>query len=613
MIHLPTGDVTNAHSRDSVPKQAVNPSQREKPSGESDRHSFATVFTDLRVRASAEAEGDANAPVVPARRAENENEVPTDADANDDVTAHHEETPGRPVDVVRDDATAAKRAHESVPLEDDRYNLDSRAASAARDPDDLFIVETGPRMASEGQYVSRASGHEADNRWASAEPHTPTPKGSGTATSVEETSASMTAAGTDQEVRPAPAIGMDRSPTATAAASDNDQSQPPKPETRLKTAVATVSSRADVSDHNTIAAGVEQRATAPNPAASTYRTQAAGVAKEVISPSEAPTPRAANPSGYAASANAGILDTTSIPAPATSVRQAEPGTGFAIPANSDNPRSTDPQSQSSRPQPVPEPALTPAKLSAPSAAQKMDAIASAPNAPSDRAKDHNTLRSSDNSLPPPPSSPALTAPMPSPISASLSAAANPTVAGRSSVISTDVGAGDTGDEIGRITASTALTSQVETSAPLRQSTMEAMRSPDLPRHVAEQLATGFRGGGEKSAEIHLNPAELGRVRINLHTGDAGVVVHVVADRPETLDLLRRHADMLAQEFRDIGYGAAEFSFGQSDNPRSGQNRRPDDAIAASSEAALSDGVSPPTASASSARGTIMLDRVDIRL
>jgi len=611
MIHLPTGDVTNAHSRASVQKQAVNPSQREKPSGESDRHSFATVFTDLRVRASAEAEGDANAPVVPARRAENENEVPTDADAHDDVTAHHEATPGRPVDVMRDDATAAKRENESVPLEDDRYNLDSRAASAARDPDDLFLVETGPRMASEGQYVPRASGHKADNRWASAEPHTPTPKGSGTATSVEETSARMTAAGTDQEARPAPAIGMDRSPPATAAASDNDQSPPPKPETRPKMAFATVSSRADVSDHNTIAAGVEQRATAPNPAASTDGTQAAGVAREVISPSEAPTPRAATPSGYAASANAGILDTTSIPAPATSVRQAEPGTGFAIPANSDNPRLTDPQPRSSRPQPVPEPMLTPAKPSAPSAAQKMDAIASAPNAPSDRAKDHNTLRSSGTSRPP--SSPALTAPMPSPISASLSAAANPAVAGRSSVISTDVGAGDTGDEIGRITASTALTSQVETSAPLRQSTMEAMRSPDLPRHVAEQLATGFRGGGEKSAEIHLNPAELGRVRINLHTGDAGVVVHVVADRPETLDLLRRHADMLAQEFRDIGYGAAEFSFGQSDNPRSGQNRQPDEVIATSSEAALSDGASPPTASASSARAKIMLDRVDIRL
>ncbi len=36
----------------------------------------------------------------------------------------------------------------------------------------------------------------------------------------------------------------------------------------------------------------------------------------------------------------------------------------------------------------------------------------------------------------------------------------------------------------------------------------------------------------------------------------------IADRPETLELMRRHIDILAQEFRDIGYGSAEFSFGQ---------------------------------------------------
>lgn len=76
-----------------------------------------------------------------------------------------------------------------------------------------------------------------------------------------------------------------------------------------------------------------------------------------------------------------------------------------------------------------------------------------------------------------------------------------------------------------------------------------------------QVSSAILGSREGSFEIHLQPAELGKVRISLMPSDAGIVVSVLADRPETLDLLRRHVDQLAQDFREIGYESASFSFG----------------------------------------------------
>ncbi|WP_103762667.1 flagellar hook-length control protein FliK [Roseovarius confluentis] len=158
----------------------------------------------------------------------------------------------------------------------------------------------------------------------------------------------------------------------------------------------------------------------------------------------------------------------------------------------------------------------------------------------------------------------------------------------------------------------ALTSQVETSAPLRTSLVGLARMPDLPRHVSEQLAAGLRRATEQSAEIRLNPAELGRVRINLHTSDTGVIVSVLADRPETLDLLRRNSDILAQEFREIGYGAAEFSFGQGGDPQTGKKSDADRG-SYRHDVAEPDGDATPDVAPLDVSTRIALDRVDIRL
>jgi len=164
-------------------------------------------------------------------------------------------------------------------------------------------------------------------------------------------------------------------------------------------------------------------------------------------------------------------------------------------------------------------------------------------------------------------------------------------------------------------------------ASLRAS-VEILHHPDLPRHVATQISAAVQraipfagalggagggaagataGGGEQAIELTLNPAELGRVRISMTPGDGAISVTVIAERPETLELMRRHADMLAQDFRHLGLGSAEFAFGR--NPgQPGGTGTPD-------RAAHPEDSPPPTVAAAPAPTAlgIAADRVDIRL
>jgi flagellar hook-length control protein FliK len=91
---------------------------------------------------------------------------------------------------------------------------------------------------------------------------------------------------------------------------------------------------------------------------------------------------------------------------------------------------------------------------------------------------------------------------------------------------------------------------------------------ETARHAASQIATAVIQSNGKATEIALNPEELGRVRMSLSAADGALTLVVLADRPETQELLRRHIDVLAQEFRSLGYESVSFSFhtgGQSDS------------------------------------------------
>jgi len=88
-------------------------------------------------------------------------------------------------------------------------------------------------------------------------------------------------------------------------------------------------------------------------------------------------------------------------------------------------------------------------------------------------------------------------------------------------------------------------------------------SGELARHAASQIAQVLANTNAKTTEISLNPEELGRVRLSMTAGDGAITLTIAAERPETSDLLRRHIDTLAQEFRDLGYDSLSFSFGAS--------------------------------------------------
>jgi len=83
---------------------------------------------------------------------------------------------------------------------------------------------------------------------------------------------------------------------------------------------------------------------------------------------------------------------------------------------------------------------------------------------------------------------------------------------------------------------------------------------ELPRGVGLQLAEAASRFPDRPVELTLSPEELGRVRMTLSTVDGALTLSLSAERPETLELLRRHIDELARDFRALGYADVSFSF-----------------------------------------------------
>ncbi|WP_425097690.1 flagellar hook-length control protein FliK [Tropicibacter sp. S64] len=126
----------------------------------------------------------------------------------------------------------------------------------------------------------------------------------------------------------------------------------------------------------------------------------------------------------------------------------------------------------------------------------------------------------------------------------------------------------------------------------------ASSGPDAPRTTFAQSAGSASGSAhgrdtagavlrqimervpklaDGALEVRLSPEELGRVRMHMTPSDHGMTVHIQADRPETLDLLRRHVDQLARDLADAGFETSNFTFGggESDSrPGGGQPSEP---------------------------------------
>ena len=96
----------------------------------------------------------------------------------------------------------------------------------------------------------------------------------------------------------------------------------------------------------------------------------------------------------------------------------------------------------------------------------------------------------------------------------------------------------------------------------------------MTRHIAIQLVEVVRVNPDQPTEIALQPEELGKVRMSLSTGDGVVQIALTAERPETLDLLRRNIDQLAQEFRGMGFRDVGFDFSGGGNNDKNDDQQP---------------------------------------
>ncbi|MFW2545327.1 flagellar hook-length control protein FliK [Primorskyibacter sp. 2E107] len=100
-----------------------------------------------------------------------------------------------------------------------------------------------------------------------------------------------------------------------------------------------------------------------------------------------------------------------------------------------------------------------------------------------------------------------------------------------------------------------------TTLPLQTGSQSA-QTPHAPTMVLRQIMDQIPRLSEGKIEVRLSPEELGHVRMHMTPGEQGMTVHIQADRPETLDLLRRNIDQLARDLAEAGYETANFSFGE---------------------------------------------------
>jgi flagellar hook-length control protein FliK len=89
--------------------------------------------------------------------------------------------------------------------------------------------------------------------------------------------------------------------------------------------------------------------------------------------------------------------------------------------------------------------------------------------------------------------------------------------------------------------------------------------PDLTPTLVEMT----RSGNDGPVELALSPEELGRLTISIRQEGDFVRVSLMAERPETLDLLRRNVGDLLADLRQSGFSGASFSFGQSGQGQGG--------------------------------------------
>ena len=83
---------------------------------------------------------------------------------------------------------------------------------------------------------------------------------------------------------------------------------------------------------------------------------------------------------------------------------------------------------------------------------------------------------------------------------------------------------------------------------------------DTALGIARQIATQIPRPNGTGFEVKLAPEELGAVRLKLTSTEQSSVLTISADRPETMDLMRRHIAVLEQDLRALGHETLSVRF-----------------------------------------------------
>ncbi|GFE64423.1 flagellar hook-length control protein FliK [Litoreibacter roseus] len=89
--------------------------------------------------------------------------------------------------------------------------------------------------------------------------------------------------------------------------------------------------------------------------------------------------------------------------------------------------------------------------------------------------------------------------------------------------------------------------------------------------VSLQITQAIKTADAREIEVRLDPEELGKVRLVLSQRENGMSVQIIAERPETLDIMRRNASELSADLHQAGFENTEFSFEHRENQNSSED------------------------------------------
>lgn len=106
--------------------------------------------------------------------------------------------------------------------------------------------------------------------------------------------------------------------------------------------------------------------------------------------------------------------------------------------------------------------------------------------------------------------------------------------------------------------------------PALQTQQATRQSPSVAAQISTQIQQQIVKNSQQVLEIRLDPPELGRVTIHLVTHEHSVVAQVTADRHDTLELMRRHSELLANTLEKAGFSQSNLSFQQGTDQKNQQ-------------------------------------------